>query len=72
MEWWWRNVNGKMVSFFDYSVKLGREFQRKRNQIMLLAAKVWILSNSIISYAFSIGVLEMVVGSTDSSQNHYI
>ena len=35
---------------------------------MLVVAKFW-LSNSIL---LNIGVLEMIVGSIDSSQNHYI
>ena len=33
-EWWWIDDNGKMVSFFDYSVKLGRECQRRKNPVM--------------------------------------
>ena len=45
-EWWWRDANGKMVSFFDYSVKLGREFQQRRNLATLMVAKAW-SSNSI-------------------------
>ena len=45
-EWWWRDANGKMISFFDYSVKLGREFQRRRNPVnMPTAAKVWLNNN---------------------------
>ena len=44
-EWWWRDANGKMVSFFDYSVKLGREFQRRRSLVMPAAAKVWLNNN---------------------------
>ena len=28
-EWWWRDANGKMVSLFDYFVKLSRQFQRR-------------------------------------------
>ena len=27
VKWWRRDANGKMVSFFHYSIKLGREFQ---------------------------------------------
>ena len=38
-----------MVSFFDYSIKLGNEFQRWRDPIMPVIAKVW-LSSSIPMY----------------------
>ena len=47
---WWRDANGQMVSFFDYFVKLGREFQRRRNPVLPIATKVW-SSNSIPMHA---------------------
>ena len=45
VQWWWRDTNGKIVSFFDYSVKLSREFQRRRNPVMPVVVKVWINNN---------------------------